>query len=946
MFLKNEVRKLVEDPDRSGLSKKNLYQDETWLTDPKLPAYGPPTSDTARYLQSWHSSRAPTLVSASRVTQNFVAPSYRGDQTQTLNYSSSVPVSGLWATSAPAYGPSALTYRVLPQANSTQAYAPAPAPTLVYPPQISNVAYSTSSRLEEIYDVKGNRYQWQNSENGNYNFFSDQRNAIYSAIHVNNIVGVSNVNDKTQIYVNFQGKNGESRPFKGLRLADFVYFNFTNEPVYVGGNAGGERFFLPGNNIYSIDRIPNQTTYSSQRIYTRNETDEEIRRSNIYKMETESNIQSTLLQDLKKIQDAGVVFQQNLSSWLADIQTRFSEPTQAQAPFIAEPSLRNVEASEGPSWLSGFHESASQFISSASQFISIFQPRPPENQPKNGEHMRSAERDRVARATEAEQQLKNTVKDKEETSVQLSLSEHRWQQWLESDIREQNQHAQVIPSERLETAEGRAAETETLRLQQERDAARADAAEAQARIDLLEKQLQEQTAPVLRVQSEVTELQIQFKKLEKSINPILQNTATPTTISFQELGYYYNYRLEWKIDNDLKNPPEQENYNINLKFKAFLNEENDNTKQQEALTQIALLKLKLINLGMSNLNSSFDVNKEKIKEMLQVAITKLGATDDLKIEDSGTLKFCQDFFLLGQQIAKVEQATDKVIIFERVTHEFGKDLITFSNKNVKDFRKFKEWDEFKKELTSLCDKESQKITRDEKDKIILLNRLLIPLREACIGYDKIEKIKNNDVQEFEITSDFAKVFVDLSREEVDNIFEKLQDDQKIKLRKLISSELLYLETEKANVNKYVSEEGIKGWVQSFYKDKSASKKELEGFFQKKIDSCTEIISKHNTEWGVASDDQALSNPIIEIKQSLELLGEKIQEVASLLLPVPLSLSPSPSVQEDPTVTTIRDINAAHAVVDSASPAAPAASPAASAAASASASAPAPARTPG
>ena len=783
---------------------------------------------------------------------------------------------------------------------------PAPA-TWTAQALISNVAYSTSSRLEEIYDLKGNRYQWQNSENGNYNFFSDQRNAIYSAMHVNHIHDARQVQNKSLFSTNFN-INHKLYKCKGLRLGDFVYFNFTNEPVYVGGNAGGERFHLPGNNIYSIVRNPNQTTYRPQIIDSRNAVAEGIRPSNIYKMETESNIQSTLIQEVKNFQAAGVVFQQNLSSWLTDIQTRFSEPTQAQAPFIADPSPRNVGASEGPSWLSGFHESASQFISSASEFISIFQPRPPENQPKNGEHMRSAKPNQASRGIIQEENdwsFERWIASPSQNQKELTIPEH-------------------LPQIRARAPEARALEAEVAAAQARALEAQAREAEvAEARIVLLQKQLQEQTAQVETAKIEVIALQTQFNELKKSINPILQNTATPTIISFQQLGYYYNYRLEWKIDNDLKNPPEQGNYNINLKFKAFLNEENDNTKQKEALTQIALLKLKLINLGMSNLNSSFDVNKEKIKEMLQVAITKLGATEDLNIEDSGTLKFCQDFYLLGQQIAKVEQATDKDSIFERVTLEFGKDLITFSNKNVKDFRKFKKLDEFKKELTPLCESDPSEITSDEKDKIILLNKLLIPLREACIGYDKIEKIKNNDVKEVEITSDFAKVFVDLNQQEADNIFAKLQDDQKIKLEKLISSESVYLETEKANVNKYVFEEGIKGWVQSFYKDKLASKNELEVFFQKKIASCTEIISRHNTEWSVASDDQALSNPIINIKQSLGLLGKKIEEVASLLLPVPLS--PSPSVQEGPTVTTNQGINhnqaAAHAVVDSAASAA-------------------------
>ena len=114
---------------------------------------------------------------------------------------------------------------------------------------------------QSIHNNAGNEYTWQDSGNRNFNVFSNEENAIYSAMHVDNINGASEVRDGHRFLATLPIENGESRAFKGLRLGDFVYFNFTNQDIFVGGGTG---FLLPPNDLYTLYQPVVQMNYATQ----------------------------------------------------------------------------------------------------------------------------------------------------------------------------------------------------------------------------------------------------------------------------------------------------------------------------------------------------------------------------------------------------------------------------------------------------------------------------------------------------------------------------------------------------------------------------------------------------------------------------------------------------------------------------------------------------------
>jgi hypothetical protein len=435
----------------------------------------------------------------------------------------------------------------------------------------------------------------------------------------------------------------------------------------------------------------------------------------------------------------------------------------------------------------------------------------------------AAERERAAKAQAAaedravievdrlQQQLKNAVKDKEQTSLELIQSEHRWQQWLESDKREQNQRAQVIPSERLETAEGRAAETETLRLQQERDAARAAQAAAERERDAAKEEIAILKGSISSFRDSLENIKTQFEKLKNLFGSEDIKTKPKPNIEYKQGDRQNNFKLKWILNLDeLKK--KTTGYNIFLKFTVFSDDQQSEEEQQKALSQVALLKLKLIELGKNNDSAQFLNHNETINGYLN-KVSRLMAVSNFNLDDEEIKEFCEEYFLLGQQYRKIldkEKEKSDSNIKKMMSCKLRKEIICYNNQSAIEYSLGDEDNFFENQLTivstynfnSIIDAHSDSsdktndVAKKNDDKIILLTTFILSLEQACKGHEEIEKDSPDQIK---ILPEVAKVFVTLDEDRAPSFWDKLTHEKQIQLKEFLEKELQYSRVEQEAV---------------------------------------------------------------------------------------------------------------------------------------------------
>ena len=422
---------------------------------------------------------------------------------------------------------------------------------------------------------------------------------------------------------------------------------------------------------------------------------------------------------------------------------------------------------------------------------------------------------------------------------------------------------------------------------------------------------------IAEIKSDFDKFKQGFDKFKQGFDSIFQPQTTPTRptiLYFKEVKKNDgDHKLEWIIDDStFKEKASEGKYNMYLKFTAFSDsqDDKDTTEKQKASTQIALLKLKLINFGMKNsvldLNDGSFKNNDTIIKMLQEVENRGVTNNTLKIDDDETLTYCKEFVSLGQQCKRIEDNSDnKDNIFERVAHEFKKGLIRFSCQDVKKYRILR-GEQLIKEITSLSATEIDKINEAEKNKIILLNALLIPLTEACIGHEKISEIEKKTTSAVpavpvdEITSEIAKVFVELDYTRAKSFFSELQHNQQTKLIELIKEEAEYSELAQkqalGDFYFFLKNEFLDNYMGRFnrfttpHRFKTKSKDEVFDFFKKRKEKCEEILKCDDFKITPQSVDANLNppnadeikgNPNEGIMDLFASIKKKIEEVSKI-----------------------------------------------------------------
>jgi hypothetical protein len=605
----------------------------------------------------------------------------------------------------------------------------------------------------------------------------------------------------------------------------------------------------------------------------------------------------------------------NLLSWLNLTPHQVAEQPQ---PAAAAPNPVNV--AESHPWhagISSFFSEAWDKTKQAAEIVQLQIELAAETARADAERAR-AEAERAARlAAETEQaraqaeaqalaaetaRADNATRDAETARAEAARAAETARAAAENErAARAAETAQAAENERA----ARAAEAEQARLAAETArAAEAALAAETARADKAEQ-------VIARLRAVIDEIKLDFDNLKQDFTSLLQPQTTPTrpiNFTFTQGTKKENYALKWVIDHSaLKEEASSGEYNIYLKFTAFSGStgDDDTPEKQQASTQIALLKLKLINYGMKNsgldLNDGDFKNNDIIIKMLQEVENRGVTNNTLNRSDDETLTYCKEFVSLGQQCKRIEDDIDnKDNIFERVAHEFKKGLIAFSCKDVRKYRVLS-GEELITEITTLSDAKIEDI-ENNKNKIILLNALLIPLTEACIGREKIAEIQNTktvlpDRQE-EIIPEVAKVFVELDEARSKSIFSKLQPNQQTKLIELIKEEAEYSESVQrkalGDFHFFLKNEFLNDFVGGMFRfttrhrSKAKSKDEVLDFFKKREAKCKEILKEVNYKITPQPDDTSLNltdgdkikvNPIQGIMDLFDSIKKKIEEVS-------------------------------------------------------------------